>query len=308
MRFASPALLWLLAAVPLAGWLYLVYWRRRARSQAFARPHMRPNVVLRSPGWRRHLPIALYLAAAATMLLSLARPSVVRAVPRDRGAVMLVMDTSSSMKARDIAPSRLVAAQRGARAFLDRLPPHFEVGVVGFFRRAHVLSLPTRDREAVLEGIGSITTRFGTAIGDGIDRALALRPKSNEGRPIPTALVLLSDGNNNAGTSNPAEAAERARSQGVAIHTVALGDPEPSPTGRPRPPDFSLLRQLADSTEGRFVLASSGEELERVYGDLGSDLFRVREPQEVTAVLAGAAAALVLAGAGISLLWFNRAP
>jgi Ca-activated chloride channel homolog len=307
VNFESPLLLWGLAVLPVA---LTAYWmferRRRSRAAAFATPAMMPNVVPRSPRWRRHVPIGLYLLAGIAMLLALARPHAEVTGLRDRGAVSLVIDTSKSMRGTDVPPTRLDAARGAAESFLTRLPERFDVGLVAFDREARLLSLPTTDRIALRRALEDLELHVGTAIGDGIERALEAGTQLGDDPP-PLAIVLLSDGNNTTG-SDPAAAARAAADAGVTVHTVVLGRQGTPEVGEPAGPDLDALRSLSEITGGRFLAASSSEGLETIYGELATSIFEVTELKEVTNAFAGAAALLLLAGAGSSLAWFNRFP
>ena len=129
------------------------------------------NVVSRSPGWRRHLPPALYLLALTGLLLSLARPQAVTLVPKEQATIMLVMDTSGSMNATDVAPSRLISAEQAAMVFIDQVPEKFRIGVVAFSGTAQILVRPTTDRIAVRDALTSLHAEGPTAMGDAIGRA-----------------------------------------------------------------------------------------------------------------------------------------
>jgi Ca-activated chloride channel family protein len=306
MNFKSPILLWSLIVIPAALGLYVVAERRlRDAARAFARPAMMPNVVPRPPRWRRHVPIGLYLLAGVAMLLALARPQAEFTGLKDRGVVALVLDTSRSMRGTDVSPTRLDAAKRAVRAFLSTLPARFDVGLVSFAGKARLLSLPTRDRTALSRALDGLELRHGTAIGEGIERALEARRQFEE-NPPPMAVVLLSDGINTVG-ADPREAARGAADAGVTINAIMLGNAGAN-AGGPPPPDAVSLRSISEETGGRFLSASSGEGLESIYGDLATSLFTTTEPREITAAFAGAAALLLVVGAGTSLAWFNRFP
>jgi len=301
------------------------------------------NVVHRSPGWRRHLPTLFYLGALAALLVSLARPEATVLVPREQATVMLVMDVSGSMNATDVAPTRLLAAKRAAESFLDQLPGGFRVGVVSFAASAQTQAEPTRDRAAVRRALQLLEANGGTAMGDGLERALEVRraatpvptpspaPSPGDGgtptpgqeptpaeEAIPLAVVLLSDGANTAGTTQPGEAAEHARELGVPVFTIALGTAEGTitvPGGTrgtlrtmPVPPDPETLRQIAEITGGGFFEAPTESDLRAVYDDLGSRIGFVEELQEVTVLFAGLGLVLIVLGGGLAVLWFNRLP
>ena len=185
---------------------------------------------------------------------------------RARATVVLAIDSSRSMEAVDVPPTRIEAARSAARSFLDDLPSKFQVGVVSFARRARILSRPTVDRVALGFALDSLETKPGTAIGDGIMSALDSRP---EGRDVPLVVVLLSDGDNTTGT-DPLEAAERAAGMNVKVFTIAFGGDAPG-TGVP-PPDDGTLRQVAEATGASFFDAPTAADLHDVYKDLGSSI------------------------------------
>jgi Ca-activated chloride channel homolog len=313
MSFQWPFLLWAFLLIPfaVAGYAALE-WRRVRAARRFAMPAMLPNVIP-STGGRRYLLAALQLAALIVLIMSLARPQIASSVPRERTSVVLVMDSSDSMNETDIAPSRLEAARRAAKLLLQQLPPGFPVGVVSFDRKARILNAPTIDRNAVRTALDSLETDVGTAIGDGLTRALELRATAGEttgGRP-PPVLLLLSDGNNTTGEVAPLVAAQSARKRGVRVHTVSLGaissEELDSGTGR-RPPNEQMLRTIADTTGGEYASAPSAAELAATYEDLGSNIGFVEDRLEVTAAFAGAALVLLAAAGVLSARWFSRVP
>ena len=133
MTFASPAFLLALLLVPLlvAGYLWLERGRRRG-AERFAAPAMLESVAPVRPGWRRHAPVWLYGVAATVLAVALARPQATVAVPVERAAVILAIDQSGSMEARDVEPTRLAAARRAARDFVEEAPDQLRVGAVTF--------------------------------------------------------------------------------------------------------------------------------------------------------------------------------
>src|SRR5918999_4328640 len=203
VSFQWPFLSWaVLLVLPALVALWLFERRRRAATQRFVTAAMLPNVAPVPPRWRRFVPVAFYVAALACLLLALARPQSALSVPRERAAVVLAMDASRSMLATDIEPTRLVAARRAAKAFLDRLPRRYQVGVVSFAGTGRILNRPTTDRVAARRALGAMVPRWGTAIGEGLDRALDSRPEpraqTSPGR-VPMVILLLSEGNKTKG-------------------------------------------------------------------------------------------------------------
>jgi Ca-activated chloride channel family protein len=312
LRFLWPFALWDLLLAPAAVAAYLLWQRRRfSYARSFTSREMAPNVVPRAPGWRRHVPAVFYLLGLIALLLGVARPQAALSVPRDRATVVLVIDSSNSMKARDVAPNRLGAARRAAQLFVDQLPERFRVGVVSFASRARILNRPTTDRVAVRRALGSLETRLGTAIGDGLARALESTSSPQGGsqrRRPPTVVLLLSDGINTTGEVDPYIAARRARRAKVRVFTITVGDPQRSGGRSARPPNPALLQQIARITGGEFFSAPSSARLDAVYRNLGSSIATVREQREVTVAFVGAGLVLLAAGAALSTVWFNRLP
>ncbi len=320
MTFATPFLLWGLLLIPVAALAYIWSQRRRIKYAArFTNLDLLANVVAASPGRRRHLPPVFALVALAALLVALARPQTIVAVPRDQATVVLAMDSSASMTATDVEPTRLDAAKSAASSFLDKLPARFRAGLVSFSSGASVLQEPTEDREAVSSSLESLEGRVGTAIGDAILASVQLAPEEDpeapDSKPL-FAVLLLSDGANSAGI-DPMEAVEVAKEAGVPVYTIALGTdagtidlPDEFGVLRPFPvpPDPETLQQIAEETGGRFFEAPSEADLQAVYEEIGSQVATEDEKRELTAAFAGAGAVFLILGAGLSLLWFGRLP
>jgi Ca-activated chloride channel homolog len=332
-----PGLLWTLLLVPVALAAYLLAQRRRSRyTVRFTNLDLLANVVSAKPGWRRHLPPALYLLALAALLVSLARPQALTLVPKEQATIILVMDVSGSMNATDVEPTRLVSSQRAAAGFIEQLPEKFRIGIVSFASTAQTLTRPTSDRAAVYDAIESLHAEGATAMGDGIERALDVKrpptpsstgsaarsapgPRAGQGTgdEAPLVVLLLSDGANTQGRTQPMEAAADAKELGVPVFTIALGTEQgmvdvPDETGNlrriPVPPDKLTLQRIAETTGARFFAAPSSDDLKEVYRQLGSKIGFVREEQEVTVVFAATGLMFLVAGAAMSLVWFSRFP
>jgi len=321
MSFASPVLLWGLLLVPLALVAYVLLQRRRSKYAArFTNLDLLANVVDASPGRRRHVPAVLALAALAALIVAMARPQAVVAVPRDEATVVLTMDSSASMTATDVAPTRLDAAKSAASTFLDGLPERFRVGLVSFSSTVSVLEEPTDERERVRSSLEALEGDLGTALGDAILRSVELAPDPAEderagSKPL-FAVLVLSDGANSIG-SEPLDAIEVAKEAGVPVYTIALGTESgtvdiTNDYGVTRtyavPPDPATLREVAEETGGRFFEAPTEADLEAVYEEIGSQVSYEDEERELTAAFAGAGAIFLLVGAGLSALWFGRIP
>jgi Ca-activated chloride channel family protein len=353
LHFTWPAALWGLLLVPLALGVYVAIQRRRARYAArFSHRNLLPNLVPHSPGWRRHAPIALYLLALIGLLASLARPQAALAVPREDATVVLVMDTSYSMGAVDVQPTRLAAAEAAANHFLDTLPAPLRVSLVSFSNSPQVQTFPTTDRAAVRQSLSALRPDGGTAMGDAIRLAVGVAestrepasdaggtartaggttpaapnsaapapstaPASAENTPPPAAILLLSDGANTAGQTQPLDAAAQAQRLGIPVYTIALGTTDgtidnPENPGRGQrmavPPDDATLQQVAQMTGGQFFRAPTAADLQAVYEHISSHVGYAQQEQEVTFAFVASGAALLAAGGALALLWFNRFP
>ena len=333
MSFASPIALISLVAVPAAVALWILMERRRMRyALRFTNLAVLATVV-RGRAWRRYVAPVLLLLALAALCAGLARPHEQRDVPVERATVILVVDVSRSMQARDVRPTRLAAAQEAVRAFLDRAPKELRVGLVVFAGEPLVGAPPSTDRELVHESVDHLGEfpGFGTAIGDALALAVELgqqavggdattianrtaATRSADGKGL-VSILFLSDGQQTRGELFPLEGAERARAAGFAVYTVALGTPNGTvPDFRgygsriPVPPDPDTLREIARMTGGQFFTARTAETLEAAYSDLGSRLGRKSGETEVTFAFVGGAALLLLAAGVLSALWSPRLP
>jgi Ca-activated chloride channel homolog len=315
MSFAAPWFLLGLLAVPVLVWAYWARERRRAAAgAAFVTAPLRPSVVRWKPGWRRHLPVALAAAALTVLLVALARPERTVAVPAEQARIVLTTDTSGSMQATDVEPSRLAAVQKAAGNFLDNVPRKVRVGAVVFDHHAQLAQTPTLDRGLVREVIENMEPHGGTATGDALETSLtSLKGRPNERRP-PGAIVLLSDGKSTSGR-DPIGVAQEARKLKIPIYTVALGTPEGEIQVKQRdgttrteqvPPDVPTLQRIAELSGGKAYAIDDADELDRVYKQLGSQVALKDEKREITAWLAGLALAFLVAASVPQLRWFAR--
>ena len=320
MRFAAPIALVLLVALPLAAGLYWLLERRRGQdAQRFSNPALVPNLIAARPGWRRHFPVVLMLIALAALLLGLARPHAAISVPREEATIVLAIDTSRSMVATDVKPTRLAAAQKAIRAFMKEVPAKFRIGMVSFGDVAYVVAPATTNREVSEAALKALRPGEGTALGDGIARSIQLArgARTKDGERPPAAILVLSDGAQTQGVLQPLQAAQRAARFKIPVYTVALGTEAgvvevPRPDGLAErvtvPPDPATLRQISSATHGRFYAAPDGASLQAVYEELGSRIGRTTEDRELTAAFAGAGAALLLAALAFSAVVFGRIP
>jgi len=340
LTFLWPRLLWVLLAVPIAMALYAAVVRRRRRlAVQFASLE---SVGSGAEGrWRRVVPPLLWLVGLTAMLLAVARPQATVTLPSRVETVILALDMSGSMKATDIAPTRMVAAREAAKSFVNEQPDNVRIGVVGIAAAAAVVQSPTTNREDILQALERLEPQRGTALGSGLvialDTALPaaridvdgfINPRKDRPQPIDkdkdaeaksiapgentsVAIVLLSDGQSNVGPE-AIKAAELAAKLGVRVYTVGMGTPEGSIVKvdgwsmRTRL-DEEALQKVASATLGEYFRAPNANELKKIYRTLGAKLaFEKQRPTEVTAVFAGIGALLASVAALLSLLWFNR--
>jgi Ca-activated chloride channel family protein len=318
VSFGAPLMLLALAALPLLVLLYVRAERagRRARS-GYVAAELLPSLTPRRPGWRRHAPLVAYALALAALVVALARPETTRAVAVEQATVVVATDRSGSMLAKDVAPSRLVAARNAAEKFVEAVPKDVRIGAIAFNHEPTVLASPTRDHEAVASALRGVSAAGSTATGDALESALRLIQTSKvpgQDANAPAAIVLLSDGKSVRGKDALAVADEVAKAK-IPVYTVALGTASGTIEGktasgaattRAVPPDPATLRQIAERTGGKAFEISDAKKLEQVYEQLGSKLATEQRPQEVTGLAAGGALMLLLAGIGASLRWFGR--
>jgi len=318
MSFATPlALLGLLAIPALIAWYALQQRGRRRAAEAFAAPLMAASVTPNRPGWRRHVPMLVFLLSVAALLVATAHPRVTLSVAVKRLTTMLAIDVSGSMQATDVLPNRATAAQRAADVFVTEVPSQVSIGVMEFNQSPTVLALPTRERQAVFDALGRLQISGGTAIGSAIQESLAILHGSGDppAGGSGAAIVLLSDGKATSGSS-PVAAARQAARLHIPIFTVALGTatgtiPIPRRDGSgdanvPVPPDPRALAEIARASGGRAYTAADAGHLSEIYKQLGARLGHRRETRDLTPYLIGAGLALLLLGSAVSLGWFGR--
>jgi Ca-activated chloride channel family protein len=311
MSFQAPLFLLGLAVVPLALGALALARRRPARYVVrFPALPTLARVAPRGPRWRRIVPPALLCLALSGLALALARPETTVAVPVEQASVVLVTDTSGSMSATDVEPSRLDAAKDAAERFLDRVPDELRVGLVAYADAPNTVLRPSDDRDAVRAAIERLGAEGGTATGDALDSALRALG-TRDGDSPPAAVVLLSDGATQSGR-DPADVARDAAGAGVPVYTVALGtaDGQVESNGRILrvPPDPEALREVAQLSGGAAFAAEDADALDEVYERLGSQIGTREEKREISAGFA--AAGLLLLGGSIaaSLRWRGRLP
>jgi len=324
LSFGSPWLLLCLIAPALVLAAY-VWMERRPAKAAVAYPNLAvlASVVGRS-SWRRHVIAGLIVAAIALLCVGVARPRVPLTTTSDHATVVLVVDVSVSMNAKDVAPSRLEAARRAIRTFVDHVPGRVKVGLIAFADDPVVITAPTTDRAMIENGINSLSPGFGTAIGDAVARAVdVVRSTAGEsGRSAAArkdplgAVVLLSDGAQTRGVLAPEDGARLAKNAHIPVYTIALGtltgtvtiDRGDGLVTVPVPPDRATLASIAEATGGSTFAATDADKLGSVYRRLGGVVAKTSKPREVTAAFVGVAAALLAASIGLASLWAPKLP
>jgi Ca-activated chloride channel family protein len=328
MRLEWPLMLFALLLVPIAAWAYFLVEQRRTRyAVSFSNLSVLAGVAAEVPPWRRFLPPALALLALTLALAALSRPEIATSVPNEQASIVLTVDVSGSMRAADVRPTRLGAANAAIRRFLDRLPDRYRVGLVTFSGEPYVAAPLTHEREPVLQALEFSYPGRGTAIGDAMARSVELLQPVSADAPVPgqapaapddpnrpvSTILLLSDGAQTRGVLQPLEGAERAASYGIPVNTIALGTPEGVITGfggfiRPVPPDPVTLAQVAEATGGQAFTTETEDRLNEVYEQLASSIGRRSVWREATSFLLGGAALLALACGALAVLWAQRLP
>ncbi len=345
MTFLWPLMLWLLLLVPALLALYVVLLRRKRRTAIrYTGLGLVREAISAGQRLRRHVPPTMLLVALTLMIVAIARPAAVVTLPSQYQTVILAMDVSGSMRATDVKPTRLAAAQEAARAFVAEQPRTTRIGVVSFAATASMVQSPTHAREDILEAINRFELQRGTAVGSGILVALKMifpdvefdlrsyNPRGDARKSAPldpsrpadkappkavapgsytsAAIILLTDGQTTTGP-NPIEAARMAADRGVPVYTVGVGTANGETIGgdgwsfRVRL-DEESLKSIAVLTRGEYFYAGTATDLQKIYKNLNTRLFFEQKEMEITALFAAAAALFAFVAALLSMLWFGR--
>lgn len=259
MGFKSPWMLLALLVLAAAIGLWFLAERRRARyAVRYTNVDVLATVLSGRRSWLTLAPAALLVVGLGALLLGLARPQVDRLLLKEHATVILVVDTSRSMQAEDVAPTRLGAAQEAIRTFLDNAPHDLRVGLVVFAGEAQVATPPTQDHELVLQAVQDVDQFLvfgGTAIGDALEAAVNLGKQTTGDQPTegeiaapallgtrslaqaqpapscdkaksPVSILFLSDGAQTRGLLQPLQGAALAKQACYPVYTIALGTPE----------------------------------------------------------------------------------
>jgi len=345
MKFLWPEALPLLALLPVLVLAYLWLLRRKRKSAVrYANLGMVKEAMGPGAAIRRHVPPALLLLAIAALIVATARPTASITLPTQKQTIIMALDASGSMRAKDVEPSRLVAMQNAAKQFVAEASPKTRIGVVTFAATASLVQPPTEDREAAIAAIDRIQLQRATATGSGLIVSLATlfpdagfdvstalfgrdaprnapvgeakKDARKEFKPVPpgsyssAAIILLSDGQRTTGP-DPIEIAKLAAERGVRVYTVGFGTTSGEIIGfegwsfRVRL-DEETLKTVAATTQGEYFYAGTANDLKKVYQTLNSRLSLEKKETEIGALLSALAGLLAMVSGLLSLLWFNR--
>jgi Ca-activated chloride channel homolog len=348
MEFLWPGFLFLLGLIPVLVGLYIWMLRRRRFAVRYSSLELVRAALPQKSNRRRHLPVSLFLLGLASLMVALGRPVVILNLPTNQTTIILALDVSGSMRSRDIQPSRLQAAEEAAFSFVQHQKAHTQIGLVAFSGFAEIIQPATTDQGALQIALDSLTVGRRTAIGSGIltaldaisqvDKNVPQSITSNhpgvEPAPVPKGdyapdiIVLLTDGDSNAGT-DPLEAAKQAADRGVRVYTIGFGTVN-GPNASQSPfggfggggggfPGASggfggggafrlglnepTLKQIATMTGGTYHLASSASELESVFADLPTYQMIKHEILEISVGFTAIGALLAGIAVLLSLIW-----
>ena len=311
--------LFLVAVLALIGWYLVVQRGRRRRLQQFANTELLDSVAPHRPSRWRHVPAVLLLVALLLCTIALAGPTHDERLPRNRAVVMLAIDVSQSMRATDVEPDRLTAAQEASKKFIDQLTPGINLGVIAYAGTATVLVSPTTNRDASRRAIDNLQVADRTATGEAIFTALSSISTvgaviGGGDEPPPARIVLFSDGKETVPSNpdNPKGAYTGARSandQGVPISTISFGTANGSVEVNnervPVPVDDEMMKKVAELSGGEAFTASNIDELNKVYETLQDQIgYETVRGEATTGWLR--LAAVVAALAAIASLLINR--
>lgn len=281
IEFANPKLLWLLLLVPVLILWYILRHKKQEASLSFSDLKGMVKLPKTWKAYLRHLLFALKMAALALLIVALARPqsSSTNSTSNIEGIdIVLAMDVSGSMLARDLKPDRLTAAKNVASDFVQGRPGD-RMGLVIFSGESFTQVPLTTDHGVMLNMLAEMKNGLiedGTAIGDGLATAIS-RLKDSEA--ISKVVILLTDGMNNAGSVDPYTAAEIAKLYGIRVYTIGVGSygtapyPVQTPFGTQIQQmkveiDERLLSTIANSTGGKYFRANNNQKLDEIYQEI----------------------------------------
>lgn len=336
----------------------LIQRRRKIYAIRYSSVTLIKDAAGKRPGWRRHIPPFVFLLAIAAMLLALARPFSIITLPSQEGIVILAIDVSGSMRAQDVQPSRIEAAKAAAISFINKQDPTTRIGIVAFSGNAALVQPPTTDHDAAAQAVDRLTLGPRTGIGNAIlasvdavyevldkaydapagtpaprnlsprGAATPVPPPVAPGYHVPALVVLLTDGQSNAGVL-PVDAAQIAADRGVRVFTIGVGTTSGTTIqggggfggfggfggpggggggGFRTALDENTLKEVARITDAKYFYAKDETSLQEIYAGLNTQLILRTRRMEITFAFTAGAIILLVVGAALSLTWFNRLP
>lgn len=341
ISFLWPNLLWLLCILPAFCGIYLFTYTRYRYTQTFGQ--VRQTVAQHRTRWHNKLVATFVLIGLTLLIISVARPRAALLLPSRMDSIVVAIDTSGSMAATDIAPSRIEAAQATIKKFIGTQPLGLKVGVVTIASTAAVAQAPTTDRDDLYRTIETLPLQAGSAVGSGILIALTeLIPghgldvqkiltdsnrstgPTDSGQPLDltprpkaalrvapgsnksTAIVLISDGENNFGP-DPLKMAQIAADFGVRIHTIGMGTPEgvvlkAQGVSMRVKLDEALLKNISELTLGNYYRATKDTDLTNIYQSVAKSIRLERhQVTEISAIFLGLSILFLLIATLISI-------
>lgn len=314
--------LFLIVVLVVVGIYIAVQLARHKRMLRFANMELLESVAPSRPSRWRHVPAILLVLSLLMFTVAMAGPTHDVRIPRNRAVVMLVIDVSQSMRATDVTPNRLAAAQEAAKQFADQLTPGINLGLIAFAGTATVLVSPTTNRDASKNAIDKLQLADRTATGEGIFTALQAIATvgaviGGGDKPPPARIVLMSDGKETV-PSNPDNpkgaytAARTSKDQGVPISTVSFGTPygyvEINDQRQPVPVDDETLKKMAELSGGTAYNAASLEQLKEVFANLQEQIGYETRKGDASAGWLRLGAAVLAVAALVAMLTNRRLP
>jgi Ca-activated chloride channel family protein len=312
----------LLVVLGIIGFYIVLQLARKKRMLRFANMELLESVAPDRPTRWRHLPAILLVISLLLLTVAMAAPTHDVRIPRNRAVVMLVIDVSQSMRATDVAPSRMAAAQDAAKQFADELTPGINLGLIAYGGTATVLVSPTANRAEMKAAIDQLHPEDRTATGEAIFTALQAIATvgaviGGGDTPPPARIVLFSDGKETVPTNPDSPkgaytAARTAKDQGVPISTIAFGTPygyvDINNQRQPVPVDNETMKRVAELSGGTAYDASTIAELKQIYATLQQQIgYETTKGPAIVGWLRLGAVALALAALA-GLLMNRRLP
>jgi len=300
LTFGEPLALALLLAVPI---IIIAYIRSRSRAKAAAMKFSRLSAVRKAMGgkshsFRMHVLFYLTFGAILLMMIGFADPHIPLKEEKEGVNVVLAIDNSGSMQAKDYPPSRIEAAKQSSLILIENLGPKDNAGIITFESGATTSGYLSPYKDKVMEKLRAIQPKDGaTAIGDGLGLAIDMAISVPNKKKV---VILLSDGVNNAGAITPAEAVAFAKANKIQVYTIGLGSEEPAIIGydffgraQYAELDEATLKAIASETGGKYFKSVDADTLDSIYESISEEIEREKEPVSIKGWFFGAALALL---------------